>query len=415
MAIKFLLPGALGNREAVERFAREARAAAKIKSEHIARVKDVGALENGAPYMVMECLVGSDLAAWLRESGPLTIEQAVSFVLQACEALAEAHSLGIVHRDLKPANLFCVRGNDGRPCIKVLDFGISKIGTDLSMTKTQAVVGSPLYMSPEQISSAKSVDARGDIWSLGATLFELVTGQLPFEAATLPELVYKIMNVPPLSLRDLRPGAPVALERVVLRCLERDRAARFQSVGELSAALGHIEPDLFSSSVKRVSRISTALGSGPSLPSLSPSQPNYSTLAIAETAASWSENTSVPPRGRRRLAALLGGGALALLTLLAVLAAFPWTRHAPSPALSGAASLATGSAAVPSVLASASEPVPASATPLPASAGPAPVVSARRRTEDARPRSTASTSRPVEPPPAAPTPTPGAVVDKPPF
>src|SRR5262245_6617782 len=149
VAIKFLLPQALANTEAVERFAREARAAVKIQSEHVARVSDVGTLDNGAPYMVMEYLEGSDLAAWLHESGPLPVEQAIEFVLQACEAIAEAHAIGIIHRDLKPANLFVIRRPDGVLSVKVLDFGISK-ATGLSasgsdMTRTSAVMGSPLY------------------------------------------------------------------------------------------------------------------------------------------------------------------------------------------------------------------------------------------------------------------------------
>src|SRR5580658_3035975 len=122
VALKFLLPSALGNPDAVARFAREARAVVKIKSEHVARVSDVGALQDGAPYMVMEYLEGGDLEAWLQERGPLPIEQTVEFVLQACEAIAEAHALGIVHRDLKPANLFCIRRADGLLSIKVLAF-----------------------------------------------------------------------------------------------------------------------------------------------------------------------------------------------------------------------------------------------------------------------------------------------------
>src|SRR6202167_5914469 len=152
VALKFLLPDALHNSDAVARFAREARAAVKIKSEHVARVSDVGTLPNGAPYMVMEYLDGVDLAAWLHERGTLPIEQAVDFVLQACEAIAEAHALGIVHRDLKPANLFCIRRADGNLSIKVLDFGISKVTTPgapahgVDMTRTNALVGSPLYM-----------------------------------------------------------------------------------------------------------------------------------------------------------------------------------------------------------------------------------------------------------------------------
>src|SRR3954465_531507 len=126
VALKFLLPEALSNPEAVERFAREARAAVKIKSEHVARVADVGTLESGAPYMVMEYLEGSDLATWLQQRGKLPVEQAIEFVLQACEAIAEAHALGIVHRDLKPANLFVIQRADGVLAVKVLDFGISK-------------------------------------------------------------------------------------------------------------------------------------------------------------------------------------------------------------------------------------------------------------------------------------------------
>src|SRR5580704_2008082 len=165
VALKFLLPDALENSDSVARFRREAQAAVKIKSEHVARVTDVGELENGAPYIVMEYLEGSDLADWLREHGPLPIEQAVDFVLQACEALAEAHVLGIVHRDLKPANLFCLQKPDGSVCIKVLDFGISKVLTpgaasSSEMTRTTAFLGSPLYMSPEQLQMSKGVDTR---------------------------------------------------------------------------------------------------------------------------------------------------------------------------------------------------------------------------------------------------------------
>src|SRR5689334_443951 len=185
VAIKFLLPHVLSNQTAVARFAREARAAVKIKSVHVARVSDVGTLETGAPYMVMEFLRGQDLSTLLRERGPVPYPDAVDFVLQACEALAEAHALGIVHRDLKPANLFMITAADGTPCIKVLDFGISKItqpGTsdpDYGMTKTQTLTGSPLYMSPEQMTSSRAVDGRTDIWAMGTILFELVCGRPP--------------------------------------------------------------------------------------------------------------------------------------------------------------------------------------------------------------------------------------------
>lgn len=129
VAIKFLRPELMGGGEAVERFQREARAAVRIQNEHVARVLDVGALDSGVPYIVMEYLDGVDLAAWIEKQGPVPARQAVDFVLQACEALAEAHSLGIVHRDLKPANLFCIRRPDGALFVKVLDFGISRSST----------------------------------------------------------------------------------------------------------------------------------------------------------------------------------------------------------------------------------------------------------------------------------------------
>jgi serine/threonine-protein kinase len=230
VAIKFLLPQALSNGEAVARFLREARAAVRIKSEHVARVTDVGQLETGAPYMIMEYLDGADLGSIVQRQGALPIEESVEYVLQACEALAEAHALGIVHRDLKPANLFLVRRADGSPSVKVLDFGISKTtglgsSSDLGMTKTQAVMGSPLYMSPEQMVSARDVDARTDIWALGTILYELLTGKVPFEANTITQLCAMILQQDAPPLRNCRPDAPEALQDIIARSLQKDRNA----------------------------------------------------------------------------------------------------------------------------------------------------------------------------------------------
>lgn len=240
VAIKMLLPSMLEHREAVERFSREARAAVKIKSEHVARVIDVGTLDSGAPYMVMEYLDGEDLGQWVETRGALPVEQAVEFVLQASEAIAEAHALGIVHRDIKPSNLFCVRRADGLLSVKVLDFGISKFSsapTDLGMTKTQTVMGSPHYMSPEQLLSAKNADAQSDIWSLGAVLYQLLTAHVPFEAETFPELILKVSGTDAAPASSLRPDVPAALSDVALRCLARDREQRYKSIAELAVAL----------------------------------------------------------------------------------------------------------------------------------------------------------------------------------
>ena len=261
VALKFLLPEALNNPEAVARFAREGRAAVKIKSEHIARVIDVGVLENGAPYIVMEYLEGGDLAAWLRQRGPLPMEQAVEFILQACEALADAHGLGIVHRDLKPANLFCVRRSDGLLSIKVLDFGISKVtgsaatGSDMGMTKTSVMMGSPLYMSPEQMRSSRDVDARTDIWALGIILFELLVGHPPFYADSIPELYVKVLTTSAGSILQKRPDLPAGLDSAIARCLGKSPADRYLNVAELANALAEFAPKRARATIERISRV----------------------------------------------------------------------------------------------------------------------------------------------------------------
>ncbi len=242
VAIKVLRPEMLDSAEALARFAVEARASARITSEHVARVFDVGALDSGAPYMVMEFLDGHDLGHRLQVDGGLPVAQAVDFVLQACEAVAEAHSVGIVHRDLKPSNLFCVRRPNGSLCIKVLDFGISKLSlggaqAGLTMTATAAVMGTPYYMSPEQMESAREVDSRTDIWSLGIILFELISGHRPFGGQTLPEICFKIATHPAPRIRDTLPEVPPGLEAAIFRCLEKRRADRFSTIAELVTSL----------------------------------------------------------------------------------------------------------------------------------------------------------------------------------
>jgi len=248
VAIKLLLPDEAGGAGAVQRFLREGRAASKIKSEHVVRVIDVDVLDSGAPYIVMELLEGSDLSKLLDARGPLPVAEAIGHLLQICEALAEAHGIGIVHRDLKPANLFLTRDTDGGPCIKVLDFGISKVtgAVDADMTTTtKSIVGSPFYMSPEQLLSPKDVDPRADIWALGVVLHELLSGQVPFCGESMPEICSLVLHAPPPSIARLRSDVPEALRRVISKCLEKDRANRFQNVGELASALSRcLLPDV---------------------------------------------------------------------------------------------------------------------------------------------------------------------------
>jgi serine/threonine protein kinase len=240
VALKFMLKEAMVDPSHAERFLREAKASVQLKSVHTARVLDVGKLRNGEPFMVMEYLDGRDLDEELRQKGPLPPHVACNYVLQSAEALAEAHGLGMIHRDVKLKNLFLTKTVDGRDLVKVLDFGLAKqtgVGGDVSLTATSSVFGSPQYMSPEQMRSAKDVDSRSDIWSLGVCLYELLTGRVPFDAGGVAEICAMVLKdpVPPPS-RYVR-GIPADLEAVVLKCLEKDPRIRFQTVAELAFAL----------------------------------------------------------------------------------------------------------------------------------------------------------------------------------
>ena len=263
VALKFLLPEAAKIPEACLRFVREARAAARIKGEHVARVLDVGTLEDGMPFIVMEYLEGTDLGRLVETRGPLALLDAVHYVLQACEAVAQAHALGIVHRDLKPANLFLTRNPDGSPLVKVLDFGISKTQSVFArtlspdITTVNASMGTPQYMSPEQARDAAKVDARGDVWALGAILYELLAGKPAFEGDDLPAIVMMIATEEPLPLAGFRSDVPVALAAVVERCLKKSRDDRFADVAALARAL---EPFVSEDERPRVARIARILG-----------------------------------------------------------------------------------------------------------------------------------------------------------
>jgi serine/threonine protein kinase len=235
VAIKMLRPDVVVDRDAVERFMREAQAAVKLKSEYVARVSDVGSLENGTPYMVMEFLEGIDLGALIDERGCVPVPWACELMLQTAEALSEAHSISIVHRDIKPANLFVTWRPDGTALIKVLDFGISKapMGADMHLTQTQSLLGTPAYMSPEQMRSARLVDARTDIWSLGSVMYELIEGRKPFEAESFSEMCVKVAVDPPQPMRN----APPELQQIILRCLAKSPEQRYATMADLAREL----------------------------------------------------------------------------------------------------------------------------------------------------------------------------------
>jgi len=237
VAVKVLNPGVARDDEAAERMMREARAVARLRSDHVARVFDVGRLDDGSPFVVMEYLEGRDLAAELAARGPLPPAVAVRYVLEAAAGLAEAHARGIVHRDLKPANLFLADGVGGTRAVKLLDFGIAKIESegDAALTQTTAVMGSPAYMAPEQLRSSRDVDARADVWAMGAVLYECLTGRRPWTASSISELAMRIATEPPEPLDQQRVSASLA--EVVLRCLQKAPDDRPRSMGELARSL----------------------------------------------------------------------------------------------------------------------------------------------------------------------------------
>jgi serine/threonine-protein kinase len=236
VAIKYLVEEALEYPEVVERFTREARAAARIRGEHVARVIDVGTFDCGAPYMVLEYLRGQDLAWHLTKNGPLPVGDVVRYMLETCEALAEAHTAQIVHRDLKPANLFLAKGPDHRNMIKVLDFGVSKI-VDEPMTDPAKLLGTVGYMSPEQLRASHGVDTRTDIWSIGVIMYELLTGVTPFTGATMVAIAQAITTNTPKPISEIRPDLPAGLAAAITRCMSTHPADRFPTVLELARAI----------------------------------------------------------------------------------------------------------------------------------------------------------------------------------
>ncbi len=285
IAIKFMSPLLMYNEEAVERFLWEARLAARIQSEHVVRVFDVSSLEDGTPYIVMEYLEGEDLRASLQKRGRLSVAHAVDCVLQASEAIAEAHVNGVVHRDLKPGNLFVCKRRDGSELVKVLDFGVSKLLRKSELmqqhglsTGAHVMMGSPLYSSPEQIRASNAVDARTDIWALGAILYELVSGAPPFRGATLLEICSNVMRASAPPLAALLPGVPREFEAVVARSLVKARARRFGSIAEFASALAPFATGRSLLSIERIeSVVRTAATSG--VLENSPSPPTPAPLA----------------------------------------------------------------------------------------------------------------------------------------
>ena len=265
VAIKYLLTEALEYPDVIERFTREAQVAASIRGEHVARVIDIGVFDDGAPYIVLEYLEGVDLAAHAASHGPLPIADVIGYVLQACEALAEAHAANVVHRDLKPANLFLAKQPDRRRIVKVLDFGVSKIMGE-PMTTPSALLGTVLYMSPEQLRASSLVDARTDIWALGVILYELLAGVTPFNGVTIVGVADAVKLNAPTPLRQHRRDVPAALEAAISRCLRSDPAERHASVLELAVAIAPFARGDAQQSVRSISGVLRGSVAPPPMP-----------------------------------------------------------------------------------------------------------------------------------------------------
>jgi len=435
VALKILHPRYLDNAEAIARFEQEARAAVQIRGEHSARLLDVGTAPSGAPFLVMELLAGEDLAA-VCAHGARPIEEAVTYILQACEGMAEVHAHGIVHRDLKPGNLFLTTSPDGSPLIKVLDFGIAKnvardpaIGT---LTMTLVALGTPLYMAPEQIRNSRTVDARADVWSLGAILYELLTGDAAFGGNTVAHITAQVLESDPRPPSSIRSEIPVGLDSAVLRALSKEADRRWVDVAAFATALAPYAPE-GASSAARTARIL-------SLGIFSSDTPSAATLDEQDAEQPGTERFVARRRRNCQVFAFAGLAAVLAVASFGILTdTSPWAPAEPGRALAvtgvrnvalqriGYASMtvrfttavkaddAKPDHAKPDHAKPNGDTAPASSVAAPASAAPvasavpavspAPPMHAEHRTS-ARPKTPPPTSTPVETAAAAPPPPP---------
>jgi serine/threonine-protein kinase len=397
VALKFMHPGVA--KDAIQRFMKEAKAVAKLRSENVARVMDVGTLEDRSPYIVMEYLDGEDLNA-VAKSGAIPLADAIDYVMQAGVALAEAHAAGIVHRDVKPGNLFLTRRPDGSPLVKVLDFGISKMQStdpdvDGSTTRTGTVMGSPSYMSPEQVRSSKFADARSDIWSLGVVLFYLTTGGLPFEAETVPDMFVAILHHPPRSATSVNPALPAALDPVLERCFHKAAEDRYQNLAELAQAL---QPFAFDSTRPLIQAIDRLVGGSvgrPPLRSLTAID-GVQPLANQDTEAALS--VSQPPSNLAKRWPLFVALAAVLVLGLAGVALFLQKTRAPVAAVPAESASVALNADAPLRMLEEPKPTVAPSAAMPETSS-APVKTPAEQTgAKAKPAKTTKPSAPQKPP-----------------
>lgn len=434
VALKFLLPSVGRTEEFNARFLREAKVSAKLRNEHVVKVSDVGVLDNGAPYMVMEYLEGTPLNRILRQEAPLPVPRALDYIVQACEGLAEAHALGVVHRDLKPSNLFVTRRPDGSDLLKVLDFGISKAhlldaAEFEDLTAAGTLMGSPRYMSPEQLADTARVDDRADVWSLAVMLYEMLTGAPPFVAETHALTCMKVLGPnPPDSICARREDVPAALEAAIFHALERDLAARTADVGqfaeELLQAVGDVAPDPLWVALPRIQGTIHSREGGSSGPNalnqrmtgpLSRTRAPYISSSGSTTGASSSMSSASivnsANQAQVRTRSIVLAVAAGVLLVIAVVLFGVWRSGggdsaSAASALSAPLVASTSPPAVPATAATPPEPVVSAAPPSTGPAADADVTAAATTV----PRGGGGRWRPPPPPPTrdGPPPTPTA-------
>ena len=324
VALKIVLPRMMRSPEAVERFSNEARSLARLESRNVVRVLDFGAIGSpmacaGLPFMVLELLRGEDLFNVASREGGLSPSRVVRYALEACTGLAAAHAQGIIHRDLKPENLFLAIEPDGSECLKVLDFGIARSHSRRALTKGHVGVGSPGYMSPEQVEGKGKVDARSDIWGLGVVMYELLAHRPAFFGDNPQSLCLQILTADVTPLAKLRANLPQALVDIVERCMERDPERRFSNVAELAEALTPLDDWSASTNVEKIRHQLSAADEAP-----------VSDVRPIERRRSFGNSigaqvlSRMSPR-RRRMASLIAVG----LVLIPVVALLPHVSQAP--------------------------------------------------------------------------------------
>ncbi len=409
VALKFMR-AELRGQISPSRFTLEARATAKLRSAHVARVFDVGVLDDGTPYMVMELLEGIDLERLIEERGRLPAEVAAELVTQACEAVAEAHGAGIIHRDLKPANLFLTKTPQGAPFVKVLDFGISKATVEAPARATAAgqIMGSPPYMSPETLKSSRNANVQSDVWALGVILYELATGRLPFEGEGVGDIALKVHHEEPVWPASIDPAIPKEFDAIVRNCLEKDASRRYQSVVELRDALVGFassrntgamtlslrttsprivvvdEPELAPLTPRSVEEIRRARSSTTVVPTLQPSDP--------------------PPRrpNRQVLAGAFGVGAAVALAVVLVLSSRSAVPPAAASSVEPPRAVAAGEPPAPAPSpAQVGQPGTPDVAPTPSTAPPLASTLSQHKKAPRTPKRPAPASAPKDPEPAA--------------